>query len=56
MGWLGRPIAIARADKLMRRRWASHLSICPKAVALLALKNGIKGWFHDVTVPLGGLQ
>ena len=29
---------------------------CPKAVALLTLKNGINGWFHDVTVPLGGLQ
>jgi hypothetical protein len=29
---------------------------CPKAVSLLALKNGIKGWFHGMTVPLGDLQ
>jgi len=29
---------------------------CPKAVALLALKDGIGCRFHDVTVPLGGLQ
>ena len=28
----------------------------PKSGALLALTKGIKGWFHDMTVPLGGLQ